>query len=180
MSAPVTKPLAFGLARKTAAPINSGGSPNRPIGVCLMTALARSVGVPAGLNKTRRFCSAGKKPGVMELTRTPLGAHSHARNCVRLSTAVLAAEYATTRESGMCAETLAMLMMLPWPRLTIAGPNSWQGNNTPPTKFRSKLARQSSKATCSKRRSGPRVTLGSFPPAAFTRIVGAPSDFSIC
>src|ERR1043166_2933284 len=56
-----------------------------------MIARVRSVGVPSGLNRTRRFCSAGKKPGVRELTRTPLGAHSRARNWLRLSTAALAA-----------------------------------------------------------------------------------------
>jgi len=90
---------------------------------------ARAVGEPSSLKSSLRFCSAGKKPGVIALTRTFFGAHSRARNCVRLTTAALAAEYATTRESGMPADTLPMLMMLPLPRLTMPGPNSWHGNN---------------------------------------------------
>ena len=59
---------------------------------------ARAVGVPSSLKSRRRFCSPGKKPGVMKFTRTPRGAHSRARNCVRLRTVALAALYATTRE----------------------------------------------------------------------------------
>ena len=39
----------------------------------------RALGVPSSLNSSLRFCSAGKKPGVSEFTRTPLVAHSRAR-----------------------------------------------------------------------------------------------------
>src|SRR2546427_4601976 len=49
--------------------------------------LVRAVGEPSSLKSSLRFCSAGKKPGVIELTRTPLAAHSRARNWVRLKTA---------------------------------------------------------------------------------------------
>ena len=49
-------------------------------------------GLPSSLKSRRRFCSAGKKPGVIELTRTLRGAHSRARNCERFNTAALAAE----------------------------------------------------------------------------------------
>ena len=48
------------------------------------TGWARSVGEPSSLNSSLRFCSAGKKPGVMVLTRTPDFAHSRARNWLRL------------------------------------------------------------------------------------------------
>ena len=75
---PVTKPLALLLARNKAAPTSSLGSPNRPIGVCPQMDLVLSVGEPSSLNRSLRFCSAGKKPGVMELTRTPFGASSSA------------------------------------------------------------------------------------------------------
>src|SRR4051812_9013701 len=92
ISVPVTKLLALVLARNTAAPINSPDSPKRPIGVWPRIDLVRSVGEPSSLNSNFRFCSAGKKPGVIEFTRTPFGAHSRARNWVRLSTAALAAE----------------------------------------------------------------------------------------
>jgi adhesin transport system outer membrane protein len=80
------------LARNTTAPPNSWEAPNRAIGVWLRMAWARAVGLPSSLKRRRRFCSAGKNPGVMELTRTPLGAHSRAKNWVRLRTAALAAE----------------------------------------------------------------------------------------
>ena len=89
----------------------------------------------------------------MELTRTPLSAHSRARNWVRFNTAALAAEYATTRETGRWAATEAMLMMLPRPRATMAEPNSWQGNSAPAPKFRSKQRCQSSGAIAAKSRS---------------------------
>src|SRR2546422_8584091 len=92
ISAPVTKLLARELARKIAAPINSCGSPNRSIGVGPMIVWGLAVGVAAGFKSTRRFCSAGKKTGVMGLTRTPLGAHSRARHLLRLSTGGFAAE----------------------------------------------------------------------------------------
>src|SRR6266568_4888351 len=71
-----------------------------------------------------------------------------------------------------------MLIILPLPRAIIAGPNSWHGSSTPPTKFKSKLAFQSVSAICSNGLSGLTVTLGSVPPAALTRMVGAPRDFS--
>ena len=80
----------------------------------------------------------------MVFTRTPRAAHSRARNNERLTNAALAAEYATTRDSGTRAATLAMFMMLPFPRAAIAGPNSRHGNKIPPTRFRSKFARQAS------------------------------------
>ena len=86
MSAPVTKPLALPLARKIAAPTNSAASPKRPIGVWFQICRVRSVGEPSGLNKSARFWSAGKKPGVRVLTRTPWGAHSRARKRDKLST----------------------------------------------------------------------------------------------
>ena len=59
-------------------------------------------------------------------------------------------------------------------REAMAAPNSWHGNSTPPTRFISKLVRQSSNPMLSKGRSGVTVTFGSFPPAALTRTVGAP------
>ena len=112
---------------------------------------------------------------MIEFTRTPFVAHSRARNIVRLSTAALLAEYATTRDSGMRALALAILMIEPRPRWHIAGPNSWLGSSTPPTTFMSKFACQSSMVIASMGRSGVTVTFGSLPPAAFTRIAGAPS-----
>ena len=68
-----------------------------------------------------------------------------------------------------------MLMIEPRPRAHIAGPNSWHGSRTPPTRLRSKFARQSSSAMDSTPRSAVTVTFGSLPPAAFTSTVGAPS-----
>ena len=41
------------------------------MGVCPKIASARAVGEPSWLKSSLRFCSAGKKPGVIELTRTP-------------------------------------------------------------------------------------------------------------
>jgi hypothetical protein len=55
-------------------------------------AFGARVGEPSSLKSSRRFCSAGKKPGVMVLTRTLRGAHSRARNCDRFNTAALEAE----------------------------------------------------------------------------------------
>src|SRR5258708_40171515 len=110
MSVPVMKLLAFWLAKNSAAPISYCDSPKRPIGVCAQIDLVRAVGEPSSLKSNLRFCSAGKKPGVTEFTRTPLVAHSRARNKDRLSTAALAAEYATTRLKGEWAETLAILI----------------------------------------------------------------------
>src|SRR5438445_11758494 len=136
ISLPVTNELAFGLARKRAAPINSRASPNRPIGVWLQIALVRAVGEPSSLKRRLRFCSAGKKPGVIEFTRTPLDAHSRARNCVRFSTAALAAEYATTRDNGTWPDALALLIIDPRPRFPIGGPNAWHRSRTPPTRVR--------------------------------------------
>ena len=46
---PVTKLLAFSLARKTAAPTSSGGSPKRAIGVWLRINWPRGVIVPSSL-----------------------------------------------------------------------------------------------------------------------------------
>src|ERR1017187_1692846 len=92
MSAPVTKLLAFWLARKIAAPTSSCDSPKRFIGVCAQMDLVRSLGEPSSLNSNMRFCSAGKNPGVRVFTRAPFVAHSRARNKLRLSTAALAAE----------------------------------------------------------------------------------------
>ncbi len=63
------------------------------------------------------FCSAGKKPGQRALTRTFDGASSRATFWVRLITAAFEAEYAKTRESGRCAETLAILTIDAAPRL---------------------------------------------------------------
>lgn len=180
ISVPVTKLLALRLARKTAAPVNSSAAPNRFIGVWPQIASVRAVGEPSSLKSSLRFCSAGKNPGVMVFTRTPCIAHSRARNFVRLKTAALAAEYVTTRDKGRCAETLAMLMMLPWPRSHMAGPNSWQGNTTPPTRFKLKFARQSSAPIASKGWSAVTVTFASLPPAAFNRMVGAPNAVAIC
>src|SRR5689334_25254980 len=124
MSVPVTNELAPCDARNTHAPTNSLDSPKRFIGVWPQIAFVRAVGEPSSLKSSLRFCSAGKKPGVIVLTRTPLVAHSRARNLLRFNTAAFAAEYVTTRESGRCAEALAILMMLPLPRWHIAGPNS--------------------------------------------------------
>src|SRR5688572_31031496 len=70
-----------------------------------------------------------------------------------------------------------MLMIEPRPFAHMAGPNSWQGTRTPPTRFKSKFATQSSTAICSIDRSGVTVTFGSFPPAALRRIVGTPKTF---
>src|SRR2546428_3294201 len=61
-------------------------------------------------------------------------------------------------------------------RWTMAGPNSWQGNRTPPTRFRSKFVRQSSRATCSKLRSEPRVTFGSLRSEEHTSELQSRSD----
>lgn len=89
---PVTNPEARELAKKIAAPISSDASPKRLIGVCARIDAARGVGDPSGLKRRDRFCSAGKKPGVIVLTRTPLGAHSRAKNWLTLTTAAFAAE----------------------------------------------------------------------------------------
>src|SRR5258708_254552 len=89
ISVPVMKLLAWDAARKPAAPLNSCDSPNRFMGVCPQIAFVRAVGVPSSLKSSFRFCSAGKKPGVMVFTRTPLVAHSRARNWERLNTAAL-------------------------------------------------------------------------------------------
>src|ERR1700749_4346068 len=160
MSEPVTKLLALELARKIAAPINSCDSAKRFIGVCAQMDFVRSLGEPSSLKRNLRFCSAGKNPGVIVFTRTPLGAHSRARNALKFSTAAFAAEYVTTRESGRGAGTLAVLIMLPLPRATIAGPNSWHGKNTPPTRFKSKLACHASNGIFSNGLSGVAVTFG--------------------
>src|SRR5690625_5498563 len=73
-TAPVTKEAAFGDASQTTAPDSSSASPYRPIGVCpKMDFLRSSV-------RILRFCSAGKNPGIMALTRMLSGAHSRARN----------------------------------------------------------------------------------------------------
>ena len=88
----MTKLLAFGLAKNMAAPTSSDDSPNRPIGVWARIDCALGVGDPSGFISSARFCSAGKNPGVIEFTRTPLVAHSRDKNCVRFNTAALAAE----------------------------------------------------------------------------------------
>src|SRR5439155_24355649 len=54
MSAPVTKLLAFELARKMTAPTSSRASPNRAMGVCAKIDLARSVGEPSSLKSNFR------------------------------------------------------------------------------------------------------------------------------
>ena len=72
-----------------------------------------------------------------------------------------------------------MLMIEPLLRATIAAPNSWHGSKTPPTRLRSKFARQSAREIFSKGRSAVTVTFESFPPAAFTRMRRAPNVFSI-
>src|ERR1051325_8963189 len=89
MSVPVTKLLALWLARKTHAPINSFDSPQRVIGGWAPIDFVRGVGEPSSLKRSLRFCSAGKKPGVMVFTRTPLVAHSRARKLERLNTAAV-------------------------------------------------------------------------------------------
>ena len=66
-------------------------------------------------------------------------------------------------------------MMLPFPLAIMAGPNSWQGRKTPPTRFMSKLSRQSSRAMASKGSSAVTVAPGVFPPAALTSTVTAPN-----
>ena len=74
----------------------------------------------------------------MALTRTPFVAHSRASHSVKLRTAALAAEYATTRDSGIMADMEAILMMLPRPAATIVSPKTWHGSNAPPMRLRSK------------------------------------------
>jgi hypothetical protein len=67
----------------------------------------------------------------------------HAQETVLAQHADFAAEYATTIESGICAETLAMLIMLPFFCLTIPEPNSWQEEAHQPeinSKFRFQLS----------------------------------------
>ena len=59
---------ALGETNSSKAPISSSGSPKRCIGVCRMMLSIRS------WSSSLRFCSAGKKPGQMALTRTPLRA----------------------------------------------------------------------------------------------------------
>jgi len=122
-SVPVTKLLA-GNGEKDAAP-TVFGFPKRHRSVAKNGGGARR-GEPSSCEQQPAILLAGKKPGVMALTRTFFAAHSRARNWVRLITAALAAEYATTRDRGGPAETLPMLRMLPPPRLTMPGPNSWQ------------------------------------------------------
>src|SRR5260370_25035999 len=72
---------------------------------------------------------------------------------------------------------MAMLMMLPLRSVFIAGPNTWHGISAPPTRFRSKFCRQSLTSMASMGCSAVTVTRGSLPPAAFTRMVGAPNKF---
>ena len=71
MFCPVTNDEALGAASQTTAPASSEGSPKRAMGVCSMICRPRAVGVPSGLKRSARFWSAGKKPGLMEFTRTP-------------------------------------------------------------------------------------------------------------
>src|SRR5262245_40555256 len=171
---PVTNDDARGAASHTTAPASSCASPNRPIGVCPTIAWPRSVYVPSSLSSIRRFCSAGKKPGVIAFTRTPFVAHSRASHCVRFSTAALEAEYATTRESGRIDEIDAMLMMLPLPAATIVSPNTWHGSSAPPMRFRSKTPCQPSSGSLQKSPPGATVPSGLFPPAPFTSTLTDP------
>src|SRR5260370_7176097 len=105
MSVPITKLLAFELARNNAALISSSDWPKRPRGVWPQMALVRAVGEPSSLNSSLRFCSAGKKPGGMVLTRTPFGPHSPARKRDRLRSAPLAADEATPPQTPTPADT---------------------------------------------------------------------------
>ena len=60
--------------------------PSRPAGVWVRMARTRSS------SSSLRFCSAGKKPGAIALTRMPFGASSRARYWVRLFNPALATE----------------------------------------------------------------------------------------
>src|SRR6266850_7655719 len=93
MSVPVTKLLALGHARKTQAPINSCAWPKRPMGVWPQIDFVRAVGEPSSWKSSLRFCSAGKKPGVMVFTRTPWEDHSRASKCESSTTAEIDTEY---------------------------------------------------------------------------------------
>ena len=73
---------------------------------------------------------------------------------------------------------LAMLIMLPLRLFFIVGANTWQGISAPPTRFMSKFPRQSSTSISSKGCLRVTVTRGSLPPAALTRMVGAPNRFN--
>ena len=89
------------------APISSSASPKRFMGVCRNMSEIRS------FERILRFCSAGKNPGARALTRILYGAHSLARNCVRLLTPALEMLYVKTRESGGPEETDEILIILP-------------------------------------------------------------------
>ncbi len=83
---PVTNPDALAEASQTAAPTSSSGSPSRADGVWPRIARTRSS------ERSFRFCSAGKKPGAIALTRMPCGASSRARYWVRLLRPAFATE----------------------------------------------------------------------------------------
>ncbi len=103
----VTNEAAFSEASQTTAPTNSPGSPNRPIGVCPRIDSVRS------RVKILRFCSAGKNPGASAFTRTLYGAHSRAKNWVKLLTPALETLYVKTFESGGPEDADEILIILP-------------------------------------------------------------------
>src|SRR5260370_38261358 len=100
MSVPITKLLAFELARNNAALISSSDWPKRPRGVWPQMALVRAVGEPSSLNSSLRFCWAGEKPGVMVLTRRRFGAHSRGRKKDGIRRGALGREQLAERGSG--------------------------------------------------------------------------------
>src|SRR5690606_21490018 len=105
--APVTKLDARSDARNTAAPFSSSGVPKRFSGVCFRIDSTRSA------LKILRFCSAGKKPGIIAFTRMPCGANSRAKYCVTLLMPALDTEYVNTLDNGVVEDTDEILIMLP-------------------------------------------------------------------
>ena len=81
---PVTKDAASE-ARKSAAPVISCSSPQRPMGIFSTKALYFT-----GSFRSWRFISVAKGPGQIALTVTPEVAHSRASTRVRLMTPALA------------------------------------------------------------------------------------------
>ena len=151
-------------ASSSVAPISSLASPKRFAGVCPIIDAIRS-----GLS-TFLFCSAGKKPGTMVLTRTLASAHSRARFLERLCTAALVAEYVKTRESGMMPLIEPMLMMLPpSPRSTRYLPKICEAKSTALRLVLRILSNSSSSMS--------KIGVGEFTPAPFTRMSTFP-DFA--
>src|SRR6185369_65907 len=89
-----------------------------------------------------------------------------AKDFVSDATAALLAEYAATSYSDTNDESEATLMILPYPRLTMSRPNTWQARNVP-SRLVASIAFHSSSDTS-------RVGVRFVRPAEFTRMSTCP------